>query len=116
MRLPWLTRLIHTEVRAIERVIAKGEKEIKELQRDLRNETGVSKRNRIQSRITELQDEIVVNREAIPAGWQNTNREFKKLTANLNSSRTKLRRQSDQAYSDIRLFVNSIDAEPKLVL
>ena len=106
---------IHTEVRQIERVIARAEKEMKQLQRDLRNETSVSKRNRMQSQIAELQDEIAVSRKAIPADWQSINREFKKLTANLNSSRTKFRRQSDQAYSDIRLLVNFIDAEPKLV-
>ncbi|MEC8109430.1 MAG: TRAP transporter large permease subunit [Pseudomonadota bacterium] len=105
----------HTEVRQIERVIARAEKEMKQLQRDLRNETSVNKRNRMQSRIAELQDEMEVSRQAIPAGWQNTNKEFKKLTANLNSSRTKFRRQSDQAYSDIRLLVNSINAEPKLL-
>ena len=87
---------IHKEVRQIERVIARAEKEMKQLQRELRNETSVNKRNRMQSRIAELQDAIAVSRKAIPAGWQNTNREFKK-TANLNSSRTKFRRQSDQA-------------------
>ena len=106
---------VHTEVREIERFIARNEKEIKQLQRDLRNETSVSKRNRIQSRIAESQDEIASSREAIPVDWQNINREFKKLTAELNSSRAKFRRQSDQSYSDIRLLVNSIDAEPELV-
>ena len=106
---------VHTKVRAIERVIARDENKIKQLQRDFRNETSVSKRNRIESQIAVLQDEIAASRESIPADWQNINRDFKKLTANLNSSRTKFRRQSDQAYSDIRLIVNSIDAEPKLV-
>ena len=106
---------IHTEVRAIERVIARDEKEIKQLQRDLRNETSVSKRSKMQSRIAELQDDIALSRKAIPADWQNINREFKKLTADLNASRAKFRRQSDQSYSEIRLIANSIDAEPKLV-
>jgi tripartite ATP-independent transporter DctM subunit len=107
---------IHKEVRAIERVIARDEKEIKKLQRDLRNETSVSKRSKMQSQITELQDEIALSRKAIPADWQNINREFKKLTADLNASRAKFRRQSDQAYSDIRLIASSIDAEPKLAV
>ena len=106
---------IHTEVRAIERVIARDEKEIKQLQRDLRNETSVSKRSKMQSQIAELQDDIALSRKAIPADWQNINREFKKLTADLNASRAKFRRQSDQSYSDIRLIASSIDAEPKLV-
>ncbi len=106
---------IHTQVRQIERVIARAEKETKQLQRDLRNETSVSKRNRMQSQIAELQDEIEIIRKGIPADWQNINKEFKKLTANLNSSRTKFRRQSDQAYSDIRLLVKSIDAGSELV-
>ena len=45
---------IHKEVRAIERVIARNEKEIKRLKRDFRNETSVSKRNRIQSQVAQL--------------------------------------------------------------
>ena len=106
---------IHSEVRKTERKIAQVQREIEQLRRDLRNETSSSERNEIQSQIVELQDEIALNREAIPSSWQNTNKEFKKLTANLNSSRSKFRRQSDQAYSNIRSIVNEIDAAPKLL-
>ncbi len=105
---------VHAEVRSIERSIARDEKEIKQLQRDLRNETSVSKRNKYQSRIVELQADIENSRDKIPADWQKINKEFKKLTAELNSSRTKLRRQSDQTYVDIRLLAASIDAEGEL--
>jgi len=105
---------VHTEVRAIERVIARDEKEIKQLQRDLRNETSVSKRDKHQSKIVELQANIENSRDKIPADWKKINKEFKKLTAELNSSRTKLRRQSDQTYVDIRLLAVSIDAEGEL--
>ena len=89
---------VHAEVRSIERSIARDEKEIKQLQRDLRNETSVSKRNKYQSKIVELQADIENSRDKIPADWQKINKNFKKLTAELNSSRTKLRRQSDQTY------------------
>ena len=95
---------VHAEVRSIERSIARDEKEIKQLQRDLRNETSVSKRNKYQSKIAELQADIENSRDKIPADWQKINKNFKKLTAELNSSRTKLRRQSDQTYVDIRLW------------
>ena len=105
---------VHAEVRSIERSIARDEKEIKQLQRDLRNETSVSKRNKYQSKIAELQADIENSRDKIPADWQKINKEFKKLTAELNSSRTKLRRQSDQTYVDIRLLATSIDAEGEL--
>ncbi|MEL0142447.1 MAG: TRAP transporter large permease subunit, partial [Alphaproteobacteria bacterium] len=105
---------VHAEVRSIERSIARDEKEIKQLQRDLRNETSVSKRNKYQSKIVELQADIENSRDKIPADWQKINKEFKKLTAELNSSRTKLRRQSDQTYVDIRLLAASIDAEGEL--
>ena len=77
---------VHAEVRSIERSIARDEKEVKQLQRDLRNETSVSKRNKYQSKIVELQADIENSRDKIPADWQKINKEFKKLTAELNSS------------------------------
>ena len=104
----------HTEVRAIERGIRQGEAEIKQLQRELRATDRVSKRNKIQSRIAALKDDIASQRKLIPSSWQNTNRDFKKLTAQLNASRVKLRRQSDQAYADIRLLVTSLETEAEL--
>ena len=106
---------LHEEVRSIERSIARYEKEIKELRRDLRNETSVSKRNKYQSQIAELQADIAISREEIPSDWQKINKDFKKLTAELNSARAKFRRQSDEAYSEIRTLVDLIDSEPKLV-
>ena len=105
---------IHSEVRAIERIIRQDEAEIKQLQRDLRATDRVSKRNKISTRIQSLQNDIAEQRKLIPSDWQNTNREFKKLTAELNSSRMKFRRQSDQTYVEIRLLVASIDAEAEL--
>ena len=106
---------LHEEVRSIERSITRYEKEIKELRRDLRNETSVSKRNKYQSQIAELQADISSSREEIPSDWQKINKDFKKLTAELNSARAKFRRQSDEAYSEIRTLVDLIDSEPKLV-
>jgi hypothetical protein len=105
---------VHTEVRAIERGIRQGEAEIKQLQRELRATDRVSKRNKIQSRIAALKDDIASQRQLIPSSWQNTNKDFKKLTVQLNTSRVKLRRQSDQAYADIRLFVTSLETEAEL--
>ena len=105
---------VHTEVRAIERGIRQGEAEIKQLQRELRATDRVSKRNKIQSRIAALKDDIASQRELIPSSWQNTNKDFKKLTVQLNTSRVKLRRQSDQAYADIRLFLTSLETEAEL--
>ncbi|MCH1425819.1 MAG: TRAP transporter large permease subunit [Alphaproteobacteria bacterium] len=105
---------VHTEVRSIERGIRQGEAEIKQLQRELRATDRVSKRNKIQSRIAALKDDIASQRTLIPSSWQNTNRDFKKLTAQLNGSRVKMRRQSDQAYADIRLMVTSLETETEL--
>ena len=106
---------LHEEVRSIERSITRDEKEIKQLRRDLRNETSVTKRNKYQSQIAELQADIAISRERIPSDWQKINKDFKKLTAELNSARAKFRRQSDEAYSEIRTLVDLIDSEPKLV-
>ena len=106
---------LHEEVRSIERSITRYEKVIKALRRDLRNETSVSKRNKYQSQIAELQADVAISREEIPSDWQKINKDFKKLTAELNSARAKFRRQSDEAYSEIRTLVDLIDSEPKLV-
>ena len=105
---------VHNEVRAIDRVIRQAEAEIKKLRRDLRSTDQVNKRNKIQNEIAELQNRIVNQRKLIPSDWQSTNREFKKLTTQLNSLRTKLRRQSDETYATIRLLVLSIEDEAKL--
>ena len=105
---------VQTKVRAIEQFIRQSEAEIKKLRRDLRSTTRVSKRNTIQGKIAVLQNEIAGQRKQIPPGWQDTNREFKKLTAQLNASRTKWRRQSDGTYSEIRMMVASIESEAEL--
>ncbi|MDC0476347.1 TRAP transporter large permease subunit [Alphaproteobacteria bacterium] len=105
---------VHTEVRAIERGIRQGEAEIKQLQRELRATNRVSKRNKIQNRIVALKNDIASQRKLIPSSWQNTNKDFKKLTAQLNASRVKLRRQSDQAYADIRMLVTSLESQAEL--
>jgi len=63
---------IHSEVRAIERIIRQDEAEIKQLQRDLRATDRVSKRNKISTRIRSLQNDIAEQRKLIPSDWQNT--------------------------------------------
>jgi len=105
---------IHAEVRAVERVIRQAETEIKKLQRDLRSTDSANKRNKIRNQIAVLKNRIDNQRTLIPSGWQNTNREFKKLTAQLNSSRMRLRRHSDETYADVRFLVESIADEPDL--
>ncbi|MEK9745007.1 MAG: C4-dicarboxylate ABC transporter permease, partial [Candidatus Puniceispirillum sp.] len=44
------------------------------------------------------------------------NKDFKKLTAQLNRARMQFRRQSDQAYADIRMLVHAIGAESELAV
>ena len=105
---------IHAEVRAIERIIRQDEAEIKNLNRAVRGTDDAGKQASIKDRIAELENEIAEKRGLIPADWQDTNKEFKKLTAQLNRARMQFRRQSDQAYADIRLVVAAIDAKADL--
>ena len=107
---------IHSEVRAIERIIRQDEAELKALGRAIRGTDNQRKKTDMKARMAALEAEIAEKRGQIPADWNNINKDFKKLTAQLNRARMQFRRQSDQAYADIRMLVHAIDAESELAV
>ncbi|MEK9760422.1 MAG: TRAP transporter large permease subunit, partial [Candidatus Puniceispirillum sp.] len=107
---------IHSEVRAIERIIRQDEAELKALGRAIRGTDNERKKTDMKARMAALEAEIAEKRGQIPADWNNINKDFKKLTAQLNRARMQFRRQSDQAYADIRMLVHAIDAESELAV
>ncbi|MDC3320049.1 TRAP transporter large permease subunit [bacterium] len=101
---------IHTEVRSLERTIKQNQKEVKTLKNELRGTDDVSKKTHIKQSISILEANIAEKLVLIPSSWQKTNKEFKVITTKLNRARMQFRRQSDQAYSEIRGIVNSINS------
>ncbi|MFL2842643.1 MAG: TRAP transporter large permease subunit [Candidatus Puniceispirillaceae bacterium] len=101
---------IHTEVRSLERAIKQNQTEIKILKNELRGTDDVSKKARIEQSISTLEANIAEKLTLIPGSWQKTNKDFKLITTKLNRARMQFRRQSDQAYSEIRGIVNSINS------
>jgi hypothetical protein len=101
---------IHTEVRILERTIKQNKAEIKTLKNELRGTDDVSKKTRIKQSISTLEANIAEKLTLIPGSWQKTNKDFKLITTKLNRARMQFRRQSDQAYSEIRGIVKSINS------
>jgi len=101
---------IHTEVRSLERTIKQNQEEIKTLKNQLRGTDDISKKTHIEQSISTLEANIKEKLALIPSSWQKTNKDFKLITTKLNRARMQFRRQSDQAYSEIRGIVNSINS------
>ena len=105
---------IHTEVRTIERMIRQDEKKIKSLKLEARAIDDPSKKAAIKEEIVAFQKNIAERKSLIPATWKQTNKDFKAITTRLNKARMQFRRKSDQAYSEVRMVINAVDAAPRL--
>ena len=105
---------IHTEVRTIERMVRQKKKQIKALKLELRAIDDASKKAAIKEDIIAFEKEIAEQQSLIPETWKQTNKEFKLITTRLNRARLQFRRTSDQTYSEVKMVVQSVDAEPAL--
>ena len=105
---------IHTEVRTIERMVRQKKKQIKALKLDLRAIDDPNKKAAIKEDIAAFEKEIADQQSLIPDTWKQTNKEFKLITTRLNRARVQFRRTSDQTYSEVKMVIQSVDAEPAL--
>jgi TRAP-type C4-dicarboxylate transport system permease large subunit len=105
---------IHTKVRSIERMIRQDEKQIKSLKLEMRAIDDPAKKAAIKEEIVAFQREIIEQKSLIPKTWKQTNKDFKLITTRLNKARMQFRRKSDQAYSEVRMIINAVEAVPKL--
>jgi len=105
---------IHTEVRTIERVIRQNKKQIKALKLELRAVDNPTKKAAIKQDIVAFENEIAEQQSLIPQTWNQTNKDFKLITTRLNRARLQFRRISDQAYSEVKMVITAVDAEPAL--
>ena len=105
---------IHTEVRTIERMVRQKKKQIKALKLDLRATDDPNKKAAIKEDIVAFEKEIADQQLLIPDTWKQTNKEFKLITTRLNRARVQFRRTSDQTYSEVKMVIQSVDAEPAL--
>ena len=105
---------IHTKVRSIERMIRQDEKQIKSLKLEIRAIDDPAKKAAIKEEIVAFQREIIEQKSLIPKTWKQTNKDFKLITTRLNKARMQFRRKSDQAYSEVRMIINAVEAVPKL--
>ena len=105
---------IHTEVRTIERMVRQKKKQIKALKLELRAIDDPGKKATIKEEIVAFEKEIAEQQSLIPETWKQTNQEFKLITTRLNRARVQFRRTSDQAYSEVKMVIQSVDAEPTL--
>jgi ABC-type molybdate transport system ATPase subunit len=84
------------------------------LKLELRAIEDPSKKAAIQEDIFAFEKEIAEQESLIPETWEQTNKEFKLITTRLNRARVQFRRTSDQAYSEVKMVIQSVDAEPAL--
>ena len=105
---------IHTKVRKIERMIRQNEKQIKALKREIRAIDDPAKKASIKKEIMAFETEITEWQSLIPKTWKKTNSDFKLITTRLNRARTQFKRNSDQAYSEVRMIIDAVNTEPRL--
>jgi tripartite ATP-independent transporter DctM subunit len=105
---------IHTEVRTIERMIRQNKKQVKALKLELRAIDDLVKKTAIKEKIVAFEKEISEQQSLIPQTWKQINKEFKLITKKLNRARMQFRRNSDQAYSEVKTIIQAVDAEPAL--
>ena len=107
---------VHAKVRSVERMIRQSEKQIKALKREIRSFDDPAKKSALELEITAYEEKISAWKSLIPQTWGKTNKDFNLITTRLNHARMQFRRKSDQAYSEVRMIIRAVDAEPKLSL
>ncbi len=105
---------VHSEVRAIERIIRQDQAEIKALGQEARRLDDADKKAVIKDRIKMVESDIAEKRKLIPADWKKVNKDFKLITTRLNRARMQFRRQSDRIYSDITSLIATIESAESL--
>ena len=81
---------------------------------ELRGVEEQEEKEKIKNTIKQINDEVADLKNQIPETWNKTNKEFKKLTGQLNRARMQFRRSSDRSYADIRDLSIMIESAPKL--
>ena len=105
---------ILSQVRTLERLIKQKQKQNKNLTLELRGVEKQEEKEKIKNKIKQINDEVADLKNQIPETWNKTNKEFKKLTGQLNRARMQFRRSSDRSYADIRDLSIMIESAPKL--
>ena len=105
---------IHTEVRTIERKIRQNQNQIKALKLEFRAIDDPIKKAAIKEDIIAFDKKITDQQSLIPQTWKKINKDFKVITTRLNRARMQFRRKSDQAYSEIKMVIQAVEAEPAL--
>ncbi len=111
-------RVLHTDVRSIQRRVIDDKAEIKQLGTDRRrlprdgsDEAG---RERIDNRIAELTEEIEAIEAQIPDDWKSKRVDFVKLKKTAAAARNLYRRNVDQAYQPLREMIDTIGSAEAL--
>ncbi len=86
------------------------EKQIKSLKLEMRAIDDPVKKSSIQEKIIAYEKEISETKMLIPQTWKKTNKDFQLITKRLNRARMQFRRTSDQAYSEVRTIIKTVDA------
>ena len=105
---------ILSQVRTLERLIKQKQKQNKKLTLELRGNEKQEEKEKIKNKIKQLNDEVADLKNQIPETWNKTNKEFKKLTGQLNRARMQFRRSSDRSYADIRDLSIMIESASEL--
>ncbi len=105
---------IHTEVRTIERKIRQNQNQIKALKLEFRAIDDPIKKAAIKEDIIAFDKKITDQQSLIPQTWKKINKDFKVITTRLNRARMQFRRKSDQAYSEVKMVIQAVEAEPAL--
>ena len=102
-------RIIHGEVRGIERDIRRLNRHKEGLSRDIRGISDPAGRNRIRERIADIDAEIGELEAGTPAEWEDASKAFKELRAALVEEQRAYRRNVDKAYGDLMETIAVID-------
>ncbi len=111
-------RVVHDEVRNVERFMRDIAEEKKELEVELgrlRNSDNEARKERIAERIAEMEGELAELQKEIPSDWKDTYGAYNTLLKAEDKALNEYRRNSDQAYEGISQVLSDLKAGAEFV-
>lgn len=110
---------LHREVRSIEREIRRLESDIEEKREAILNERYSEKVDedrieRLETQISELEQDIKALREGFPEGWKEERAAFQEITRAEMTARFQYRNNADSAYQGVRDLLDTLKATDDL--
>ena len=109
-------RPIHGQVRTLERDIRRNKKAIEKIKLEARGTDDPDAKAHFEAELVELEDEIAALMAEIPAEWKQINKDYRKITGNLQKAQKKYRKTVDTSYENLLNAIAVLQATDDLAV